>query len=100
MSKAAVDQLTKCAALELAPKGVRVNSVNPGWIQTRFGMRAGLSEDNCDAFLEQQGALNPIGRVGEPDDVAKLIAFIASDDAVYMTGSCVSVDGGRSIAIV
>ena len=64
VSKAGVDQLTRCAALELAPKGVRVNAVNPGVVVTEIHKRGGMSEENYEKFLEHSRTTHPIGRVG------------------------------------
>ena len=96
-SKSALDQLTRCAALELAAKGVRVNNVNPGVVVTELHRRAGLDEDKYSAFLERSKTTHPIGRVGEAADLAALITFIASDEASWITGDTVSVDGGRHL---
>src|SRR5436853_875729 len=95
VSKAAVDQLTRCAALELAPKGVRVNAVNPGVVVTQIHRRGGLSEDKYAAFLEHSKTTHPLGRVGTPEEVAELILFLASDRASWITGATYSIDGGR-----
>jgi NAD(P)-dependent dehydrogenase (short-subunit alcohol dehydrogenase family) len=96
VSKAGVDQLTRCAALELAPKGVRVNAVNPGVVVTEIHKRAGMSEDDYQAFLERSKGTHPLGRVGEPREVAELILFLASDHAAWITGATYSIDGGRA----
>ena len=95
-SKAALDQLTRCAALELAPRGVRVNSVNPGVVQTNLHREAGLDEAAYAAFLERSKTTHPLGRVGTPGEVAELITFLASTKAGWMTGANVSIDGGRA----
>src|SRR5688572_18353733 len=65
VSKAGLDQLTRCAALELAPKGVRVNAVNPGVVITEIHKRGGMTEEQYSAFLEHSKTTHPIGRVGE-----------------------------------
>jgi len=95
MSKAAIDQFTECVALELAPKQVRVNSVNPGVIVTDLHKRGGQNDDQYAAFLEKSKATHAMGRVGQASEVAKAIAFLASDDASFTTGAHLPVDGGR-----
>jgi NAD(P)-dependent dehydrogenase (short-subunit alcohol dehydrogenase family) len=95
VSKAGVDQLTRCAALELAPKGIRVNAVNPGVIVTNLHRRGGMDEERYRAFLEHSKATHPLGHVGSPEDVANLIVFLASDKAGWITGASHPVDGGR-----
>lgn len=96
-SKSALDQLTRCSALELAAKGVRVNAVNPGVVVTELHRQAGLEEDAYNAFLERSKTTHPIGRVGQPEDLAALIGFLASDEASWITGATVSIDGGRHL---
>ena len=97
VSKAAVDQLTRCAALELAAKGVRVNEVNPGVVVTELHRAGGMSEEAYAAFLEHSKTTHPLGRVGNPQEVADLIYFLASDQAGWITGATVSIDGGRAL---
>jgi len=97
ISKAAVDQLTRSSALELAPKGVRVNAVNPGVIITEVHKRAGMSEEAYAKFLEHSKTTHAMGRPGTAEEVAKAIAFLASDDASFITGVTLPVDGGRSV---
>ena len=96
VSKAGVDQLTRCAALELAPKGVRVNAVNPGVVVTNIHRRGGMAEEAYSAFLERSKQTHPLGRVGEAGEVAELILFLASDRASWITGATYSIDGGRA----
>ncbi len=96
VSKAGVDQLTRCAALELAAKGVRVNAVNPGVVVTEVHRRAGMSEERYAAFLEHSTETHPLGRVGTTEEVAELILFLASDRAAWITGATYSIDGGRA----
>ena len=95
ISKAALDQLTRCAAIELAPKGVRINSVNPGVIVTDLQKRGGLSDENYQKFLEHSKTTHALGRVGEVDEVAEAIAFLASSNSSFITGASLPVDGGR-----
>lgn len=97
VSKAGVDQLTRCAALELAPHGVRVNAVNPGVVVTNLHRRSGFDEEKYAAFLERSKGTHPLGRAGEPEEVAELIWFLASARAGWMTGETISIDGGRHL---
>jgi NAD(P)-dependent dehydrogenase (short-subunit alcohol dehydrogenase family) len=96
VSKAGVDQLTHCLALELAEAGVRVNAVNPGVVRTGLHRSGGMAEDAYAKFLERSTTTHPLGRVGTPEEVAELIAFLASDRAGWITGECVAIDGGRA----
>ncbi len=96
VSKAAVDQLTRCLALELAPMGVRVNAVNPGVVRTELHRSGGMDEESYAAFLERGSTTHPLGRVGNADEVAELIAFLASKRAGWITGETVAIDGGRA----
>lgn len=95
VSKAATDQLTRCTALELAPKGVRVNAVNPGVVITNLHKRGGMTEDNYVKFVENAKNTHPLGRAGTPEEVAELIMFLASDKASWVTGATYAIDGGR-----
>lgn len=94
-SKAAVDQLTRCAALEMAGKGVRVNAVNPGVTVTDLHRRGGMDEAAYADFLEHSKTTHPLGRVGQPEEVAELIFFLASPRAGWITGGSFPIDGGR-----
>ncbi|MFI5251518.1 MAG: glucose 1-dehydrogenase [Bacteroidota bacterium] len=96
VSKAGVDQLTHCAALELGPKGVRVNAIDPGVIRTNLHRTSGMAEDQYQKFLEHSKTTHPLGRVGDPEDAAELILFLASDAAGWITGGSFSIDGGRA----
>jgi len=96
VSKAALDQLTRCASLELAAKGVRVNAVNPGVVVTQIHKRGGMSEEAYAAFLEHSKSTHPLGRTGRPEEIASLVLYLASDDASWITGATYSIDGGRA----
>lgn len=95
MSKSAVDQFTRCVALELAPKGVRCNSVNPGVIVTDIHKRGGMNDEAYSNFLEHSRTTHALGRVGDVKETADAIAFLASDRATFVTGVQLPVDGGR-----
>ena len=92
MSKAAIDHMARTAAMELAEHRVRVNIVHPGWIDTP-GERKFFSEE----AIQVGGQKLPWGRMGTPEEIAKCVAFTLSDDADYMTGSTMTVDGGVSL---
>lgn len=99
MSKAALDQLTKCSALDLAPKGIRVNSINPAVVRTRIFESYGVTLEHYEKALEQYKCNYPIGRVGEVSDTSAAIAFLANDaSASFLTGLLLSVDGGSMVA--
>lgn len=97
VSKAGLDQLTRCAALELAGKGVRVNAVNPGVVVTEIHKRGGMDEEAYAEFLEHSRTTHPLGRVGTPSEIADLVLFLASEKATWITGATYSIDGGRAL---
>jgi NAD(P)-dependent dehydrogenase (short-subunit alcohol dehydrogenase family) len=97
VSKAAVDQLTRCAALDLAPRGVRVNAVNPGVVVTNLHRRSGMDETKYASFLERSTTTHPLGRTGTPEEIADLIAFLVSPSSAWMTGDTIGIDGGRHL---
>jgi glucose 1-dehydrogenase len=92
MAKAAIDHMARTAAIELAAKKIRVNIVHPGWIDTP-GERKFFSEKQ----IEVGGQKLPWGRMGQPEEIAKAVSYVLSDDADYMTGSTLTIDGGVSL---
>lgn len=95
-TKAATDMFTRCVALELAPHGVRVNAVNPGVVVTELHTASGAVDD-YEAFLERSKTTHPLGRVGRPEEIAALCAFLCSEEAGWITGGIHSIDGGRAL---
>ncbi|HQU51352.1 MAG TPA: SDR family oxidoreductase [Casimicrobiaceae bacterium] len=92
VSKGGINQLTKVMAIALAPHDIRVNAIGPGTIATELAKRAVLgSEESKRRILSR----TPMGRLGEPGEVASVAAFLASDDASYLTGQTIYPDGGR-----
>jgi NAD(P)-dependent dehydrogenase (short-subunit alcohol dehydrogenase family) len=97
VSKAAVDAFTRCVALDLAPHGVRVNAVNPGVVVTELHTVTNAVPD-YPGFLERSKTTHPLGRVGQPEEIAALVAYLMSDEAGWVTGGCFPIDGGRALA--
>jgi NAD(P)-dependent dehydrogenase (short-subunit alcohol dehydrogenase family) len=89
-AKGGVDQITKAGALDLSKKGIRINSIAPGFIKTN--MTKGLQED--EAYSNFINSMTPMGRMGEVDDIASAAVYLASDDSSYVTGLTLYVDGG------
>lgn len=92
MAKAAIDHMARTAAIELAPHRIRINIIHPGWIDTP-GERKFFSEEQ----LAEGAKKLPFGRLGQPEEIGKAVAFALSDDAAYMTGSTLLIDGGVSL---
>lgn len=95
ISKTAVDQFTRCVALELASKQVRCNSVNPGVTVTNLHKRGGMDDTAYVKFLEHSKTTHALGRPGQVTELAEAISFLASDAASFITGANLPVDGGR-----
>jgi len=92
ISKGGVNQLTKVSALALAPHRIRVNAIGPGTILTEMARAAVLTNDEARRRILSR---SPLGRCGEPEEIAAVAAFLASDDASYLTGQTIYPDGGR-----
>ena len=93
-SKAALKSLTQTFALELAPRGVRVNAVSPGAIDTPCLVRGGLPVEMVKGFQQATSAKCPLKRIGQPEEVAQAMVYLASDHARYITGIELVIDGG------
>lgn len=92
-SKGAINSLVKVLALELAPKKIRVNAIMPGMVRTGMINAYGLSEEEMDTVIKGY----PLGRIGEPEDIANAVAFFISDDSSWITGANLVVDGGMTL---
>lgn len=95
-TKAAVRSLARSLGAELAPRGIRVNALSPGPINTPFHGKLGLSEKDLKDVAASVKAQVPLGRFGEADEIAKAALFLASDDSSFMTGAELVIDGGLS----
>ncbi len=118
MSKSALDMFTKCLALELGPKGIRVNAIkyliikiyftfeiliffcfffdnlSPAAVRTNFFEAMGIQKENVDKIFDEKAKQYPLGRVGEPEDIANAILYLASDESSFVTGINLLLDGG------
>ncbi len=92
VSKGGINQLTKVMALALAPHGIRVNAIGPGTILTELAKGAVLGNAEAERKILSR---TPMGRMGEPEEVAKVALFLASEESSYMTGQTLYPDGGR-----
>ncbi len=96
-SKAALNSYTRTAATELAPRKIRVNAVNPGPIYTPIFGKTGMSEEQLNGMAEAMQNRIPLKRYGQPEDIAELVAFLASDRASFITGAEYNIDGGINV---
>lgn len=94
MSKASIDMFTKHMALELGPKGIRCNAINPAAIRTPIFGKVDNSDLTTDRMAQIAAKSYPVGRIGEPIDCANAVSFLASEDASFITGTCLLLDGG------
>ncbi|MFD7977688.1 SDR family NAD(P)-dependent oxidoreductase [Streptomyces sp. NPDC059071] len=97
-TKSGLETLTRCWAVELAPRGIRVVAVAPGAIETPIADNMGLSEEQREAVRKWQLAHVPLGRIGRPEEVAWAITALAAPDAAYLTGTVLPVDGGALVS--
>jgi len=96
-SKAALNSYTRTAATELAPRKIRVNAVNPGPVATPIFGKTGMEEEQLNGFAAAMQERVPLKRFGQPEDVANLVSFLASDQASFITGSEYNIDGGINV---
>jgi NAD(P)-dependent dehydrogenase (short-subunit alcohol dehydrogenase family) len=96
-SKGGVDALTRQAAVEYAPMGIRINSIVPGTILTSMNEGILREVDDPDALMAQWTSMHPIGRIGRPEEVAAAVVFLASDESSFVTGESLRVDGGMIV---
>jgi len=94
VSKGGVNQLTRVMAVSLAPRGIRVNAIGPGTIATDLARKAVLGSPAAERMIMSR---TPLGRLGEPDEVAKVAVFLACDESSYLTGQTIYPDGGRLV---
>jgi 2-hydroxycyclohexanecarboxyl-CoA dehydrogenase len=94
-SKSGVVGLTKCLALEFGPKGITVNTIPPGFIDTPM-TRRNEAKGLLGEGIDHHAALTPVRRAGRPEDIAAACAFLVSDEASYITGQIIGVNGGRN----
>ncbi len=99
-TKGAIEALTRAMAIELATDGVRVNAISPALVRSEIWRAAGMNEHDYQALIDARTLEYPLGRVGEPEDVSALVAFLLSPSASWLTGLCIPVDGGSSVNTV
>lgn len=95
-TKGAIEAYSRAMALELGASGIRVNVVRPGTVRSNMRLAGGMSEDEDRRVLQRAAARLPLGRAGDPEDVAGAVVFLLSDQARWITGAVLAIDGGRS----
>ena len=96
-TKAGVEGFSRALAFEVGPDGVRVNVVAPSMVRTNIWIAAGMSAETYERTLAKGGAEYPLGRAGEPEDVAGIVRFLVAPEASWITGTVLPVDGGRTL---
>lgn len=96
-TKGAVERFSTALASEVADRGIRVHVIAPALVRSEIWLRAGMADTDYEALLTARGREFPLGRVGEPEDVAELIRYMVSDQAAWMTGNLIQVDGGAML---
>jgi len=96
-SKAALNSYTRTAATELAPRKIRINAVNPGPVETPIFAKTGMSNEQIQGLAAAMQDRIPLKRFGKANDIANLVAFLASDEASFITGSEINIDGGMNV---
>ena len=99
-TKGAIESFTRSLAIECGPSGVRVNAVAPSVVRTEIWRKAGMNEEDHQRILRERGESYPLGRIGEPSEVADAVCFLISDSARWITGVVLAVDGGSGLGVV